>query len=33
MSSEGKSLMPEGVEAGMKPQDLADLISFIEQAK
>jgi hypothetical protein len=29
-SSSGKSLMPEGLEAGMSVQDMADLISFIE---
>ena len=30
--SSGKSLMPEGLEAGLKPQDMADLLSFIESA-
>ena len=29
-SSSGKSLMPEGLEAGLKPKDMADLLSFIE---
>ncbi|HVV00853.1 MAG TPA: HEAT repeat domain-containing protein, partial [Verrucomicrobiae bacterium] len=32
MKSQGQSLMPEGLEAGLKPQDLADLISFVEAA-
>ncbi len=30
-SSSGKSLMPEGLEAGMTVQDMADLLTFIEQ--
>jgi putative heme-binding domain-containing protein len=30
-SSVGSSLMPEGLEAGMTPQDMADLLTFIEQ--
>lgn len=29
-SSNGQSLMPEGLEQGMTPQDMADLIAFIE---
>jgi putative membrane-bound dehydrogenase-like protein len=29
MSSSGQSLMPEGMEKDLKPQDLADLISFV----
>jgi putative heme-binding domain-containing protein len=29
-SSSGKSLMPEGLEAGMSVQDMADLLTFIE---
>jgi putative membrane-bound dehydrogenase-like protein len=29
MSSQGKSLMPDGLEAGLNPQDLADLIEFV----
>jgi putative heme-binding domain-containing protein len=33
MTSQGKSLMPEGLEEGMKPQELADLIAFIEGVK
>jgi putative heme-binding domain-containing protein len=30
MQSQGQSMMPEGLEAGMAPQDLADLIEYIE---
>ncbi|MGB7157708.1 MAG: c-type cytochrome, partial [Tepidisphaeraceae bacterium] len=30
MSSEGRSMMPEGLEVGMTPQDMADLLTFIE---
>jgi putative heme-binding domain-containing protein len=33
MTSQGKSLMPDGLEAGMKPQDVADLIAFVESVK
>jgi putative membrane-bound dehydrogenase-like protein len=33
MTSQGKSLMPEGLEVGLTPQDLADLIAFVESAK
>jgi putative heme-binding domain-containing protein len=33
MTSQGKSIMPEGLETGLKQQDMADLITFIEQAK
>ena len=29
-TSSGKSLMPEGLEAGMSVQDMADLLTFIE---
>jgi putative heme-binding domain-containing protein len=29
-SSSGQSLMPEGIEQGMSPQDMADLLAFIE---
>jgi len=29
--STGQSLMPEGLEQGLVPQDFADLISFIRQ--
>ena len=32
MQSQGQSMMPEGLEAGMSPQDLADLIEYIETA-
>ncbi len=32
-SSAGKSLMPEGLEAGMSVQDMADLLTFIEELK
>jgi len=32
MQSQGQSLMPEGVEVGWTPQDLADLIEYIETA-
>jgi len=30
-ASAGQSLMPEGLEAGMTPQDMADLLAFIEE--
>ncbi len=33
MQSQGNSLMPEGLEAGLKPQDLADLLEYIETAE
>jgi putative membrane-bound dehydrogenase-like protein len=32
-SSSGRSLMPEGFEAGLKPQDLADLIAYVLNPK
>jgi putative heme-binding domain-containing protein len=32
-SSSGKSLMPEGLETGMTVQDMADLLTFIEELK
>jgi putative membrane-bound dehydrogenase-like protein len=32
MQSQGQSLMPEGLEAGLSAQDLADLIAYIETA-
>ncbi len=32
-SSSGKSVMPEGLEAGMSVQDMADLLTFIETLK
>jgi putative heme-binding domain-containing protein len=30
--SQGQSVMPEGLEAGLTPQDLSDLLEFIQQA-
>ena len=33
MQSQGQSLMPEGLEAGLTPQDLADLLTYIETAE
>jgi putative heme-binding domain-containing protein len=33
LESSGLSLMPEGLEAGMTPQDLRDLIAFLQQPK
>jgi putative heme-binding domain-containing protein len=33
MTSQGKTLMPEGLEQGLKAQDLADLMTFIESVK
>jgi putative heme-binding domain-containing protein len=33
MSSEKKSLMPEGLEAGLKQQDVADLLEFVAGVK
>jgi putative membrane-bound dehydrogenase-like protein len=32
VQNQGQSLMPEGLEAGLKPQDLADLLDYIETA-
>jgi putative membrane-bound dehydrogenase-like protein len=32
-SSEGQSLMPEGLEGGLSPQDMSDLLTFIESLK
>jgi putative heme-binding domain-containing protein len=32
-SSTGQSLMPEGLETGMTPQDMADLLAYIEGLK
>ncbi len=29
LQSQGRSLMPEGLEEGLKPQDLADLLEYI----
>ena len=31
LRSQGKSLMPEGLETGLSPQDMADLLEFIMQ--
>jgi putative heme-binding domain-containing protein len=31
LQSQGRSLMPEGLEEGLKPQDLADLMEFVLQ--
>jgi len=33
LQSQGQSLVPEGLEAGLAPQDLADLIEYIETAE
>ena len=33
IQSQGQSLMPEGLEAGLAPQDFADLIEYIETAE
>jgi putative membrane-bound dehydrogenase-like protein len=33
MTSQGKSLMPDGLEEALKPQEMADLIQFVETAK
>lgn len=33
VSSSGSSLMPEGLEAGRSPQDVRDLIAFIQQGR
>jgi putative heme-binding domain-containing protein len=33
MSTDGRSLMPDGLEAGLKPQDVADLLTFVETFK
>jgi putative heme-binding domain-containing protein len=33
MRSQGQSLMPEGLEAGLTQQDLADLLEYIETAE
>jgi putative membrane-bound dehydrogenase-like protein len=32
MTSQGKSVMPDALEVGLKPQDLADLLTFVETA-
>jgi putative heme-binding domain-containing protein len=33
MQNQGQSLMPEGIEAGLTPQDLADLLTYVEKAE
>jgi putative heme-binding domain-containing protein len=33
LRSTGMSLMPEGLESGLQPQDIADLIAFVQTAK
>src|SRR5688572_13826627 len=33
MSSDGRSIMPDGLEAGLTPQDMADLLTFVERGK
>jgi putative heme-binding domain-containing protein len=33
LRSTGLSLMPEGLESGLQPQDIADLIAFVQTAK
>jgi putative heme-binding domain-containing protein len=33
LESSGLSLMPEGVEAGMTPADLRDLIAFLQKKR
>ena len=33
MQSQSQSLMPEGLEAGLTPQELADLLHYIEIAE
>jgi putative heme-binding domain-containing protein len=33
MKTAGLSMMPEGLEEGIKPQDLADLMEFIMSGK
>ena len=33
MQSQNQSLMPEGLEAGLKPQDIADLLEYISTVK
>jgi hypothetical protein len=33
MTSSGISLMPEGLEAAMTPQDLRDLVAFLQQKR
>ena len=31
LRASGRSLMPEGIEEGLKPQDLADVIQFVRE--
>ena len=31
IQAQGKSLMPDGLEEGMTPQDMADLMTFLTQ--
>ena len=33
LRSTGKSLMPDGLEQGLTPQDMADLIAFVLSAE
>ena len=33
LESSGQSLMPEGLEAGKTPQDLRDLVAFLQGAR
>ena len=33
LASTGKSLMPEGFEKKIKPQEMADLIAFLQQSR
>ena len=33
LGSNGQSLMPEGLEAGKTPQDLRDLVAFLQESK
>ena len=32
IASTGQSLMPEGLEKGLEPQDFADLIAYLEHS-
>ena len=31
LQASGKSLMPDGLEAGLTPQDIADLLAFLQK--
>jgi putative heme-binding domain-containing protein len=33
LRASGQSLMPEGLEEGLSPQDMSDLLEFVLQAK